>query len=422
MFNGSLASRAILKYMFLNVFSFILREISCKFRELGARFIASRSGNVGLIFAIAIGPISMATALTIEYSRFERSYSTLVSNADAAILASAEVISRNLHLPDYKINSLLHTTFNNFMDSNLDTAKNGITYSAELSFSRETKKVGVQLNFLQQTAYSSIFGGRNFTSNPYVEAQISTTTENYVFDIVMCIDATGSMQPTLNSVQANAQSFDAQLRTELGIGQNDERFKIRVRPIYFRDWQDTYYYQYYPWYYRDGLIQSPDFYDLDSASDVASFQSFLNSEYAFAGFDYPEASGACMNEGMRSNWYDVENQTDFPEDENLTVFPIVVVWTDNAIQNLSLTKAYMSPTQPSTYASFESQWNDPNIIPQDPKLMILFGPKDYVGWSTVQHWDNFVHGGSITAGNSGAISIIAANIVEALPDLLRLTH
>lgn len=291
-----------------------------------------------------------------------------------------------------------------------------------MAFDRDERTVTININLIQDGVYSSVFGNKKLSASPTLGTKLTTIPENYILDIVMCIDATGSMQNTLNSVQQSAATFDSQLRSELGLEANDPRFKIRVRPIYFRDWKDTQYHDYYPAYYRDGLIMANDFFDLDDSGDATAFQSFLNSEYATGGFDYPEASGACMNEGMRSNWYDVENQTDFPEDENLTVFPIIVVWTDNSIQQLWRTKNYMSPTQPTTYSSFEAQWNNPAIIPQDPKLLVLFGPQNYSGWSTVKYWDNFVHGGSIWQGNSNAISIIADHIVKALPDNLRLTH
>lgn len=390
--------------------------------ECRRSFVSDRQGNVALIFAIALTPVIMASAMAVEYSRFSSSYTSLLSSADGALLAASITMAEQMDLDDAQLLSAMKTEFENHMGVNFNGTKHQTSYTYSMSFDRDERTVSIDINLTQDGVYSSVFGDKKFSASPTLATKLTTIPENYVLDIVMCIDATGSMQSTLNSVQQSAATFDTQLRSELGLEANDPRFKIRVRPIYFRDWKDTYYHNIYPSYYRDGLIMAADFFDLDDSGETSAFQSFLNSEYATGGFDYPEASGACMNEGMRSNWYDVENQTDFPEDENLTVFPIIVVWTDNSIQQLSQTQSHMSATQPTTYSSFEAQWNNPSIIPQDPKLLILFGPQNYTGWSTVKNWDNFVHGGSIWQGNSNAISIIGDQIVKALPDNLRLTH
>ncbi len=415
------------------VFLLRMTRYCLNFKASRKNFVSDNGGNVALIFAIVLGPLLLSTALAIDYSRYSRNETKLMNTADSALLAASIVMSENMTMDEDELQTLLEAEFDNFMAANLSGQLDGASYTRALTYNLEARTVNVDVSLSQNSVYKSVFGESTFFNNILygsknlngtntLATKLTTKVENYVLDIVMCIDATGSMQATLTSVQQNAATFDTQLRERLGISANDPRFKIRVRPIYFRDWVDTYYHSYYPWYYRDGLIPAPDFYDLNSSGETASFQTFLNSEYAVAGFDYPEASGACMNEGMRSNWYDVENQTDFPEDEKLTVFPIIVVWTDNAIQQLWRTQAYMSPTQPVTYSAFEAQWENPAIIPQDPKLLILFGPETYAGWSTVKNWDNYVHGGEIGAGNTDAIEIIADNIRQAIPDALRLTH
>ena len=406
--------------MLKNVLWKTVKLLAGKFAD--SNFTKDTNGNVALIFVIVATPLIMATAMTVEYSRFSNAHSSMMSSADSALLAASLKMSTSPDLDDDEMQVALQVEFDNYMSANFDANKHDIEYTRSLVFDREARTVTVDINMDQNGVYGTILGNERLSASPHLATKLTVIPENYVLDIVMCIDATYSMQPTLNSVQASAATFDFDLRQKLGIESDDPRFKVRVRPIYFRDWKDTYYHNYYPWYYRDGLIMASDFYDLSDASAVTGFQAFLDSEYASRGFDYPEASGACMNEGMRSDWYDVENQEDFPEGENVTVFPVIVIWTDNAIQNLWRTKNYMSPTQPTNYSSFEAQWENPAIIPQDPKLLILFGPENYAGWSTVKTWDNYVHGGSIWEGNDNAVSIIADNIVKALPDTLRLTH
>ena len=53
-------------------------------------------------------------------------------------------------------------------------------------------------------------------------------------DIVMCIDATGSMTPTLDAVKANALLFDQNLKDAIQ-RRGRQIDSIRVRPVYFRD-------------------------------------------------------------------------------------------------------------------------------------------------------------------------------------------
>ncbi len=55
-----------------------------------------------------------------------------------------------------------------------------------------------------------------------------------------------------------------------------------------------------------------DFIDLDPVASETDdrddrnleLNDFLDSTYAFGGNDWPEAAGACLNEAIRSNWYD----------------------------------------------------------------------------------------------------------------------
>ena len=59
-------------------------------------------------------------------------------------------------------------------------------------------------------------------------------------DVVMCIDATGSMTPTLNAVKTNALNFESNLNSELtkrGIPPFDA---MRVRVAFYRDYGGNY--------------------------------------------------------------------------------------------------------------------------------------------------------------------------------------
>ncbi len=273
--------------------------------------------------------------------------------------------------------------------------------------------------------------------------------DNYVIDLVMCIDATGSMTNTIESVKQNATSFADELAEAIeDIPQ--EQLKIRVRPIFYRDVSDENAYD--PTLnpqYEGGLIEHTDFIDLNPSDSMGvtqetqgeTFRDFIASEDALAGGDTPEAAGACLDEGLRSNWFDNQVQEakdyfnipaehkviSFYDDKpsapysKVTTIPVLVFWTDAPVQSLQVTNEAWS-TVPTTYAEFESRWNDSSVIDQELKLMLMFGPVTASGWSEIREWDRFSHGGSLQTGNENGISVIAKEIKKILPSPLRLTN
>ena len=278
-----------------------------------------------------------AVGASVDYSRYSRGVTNLTSAGDIAIFAASKKMSGSGENNDDALQLELEDEFDKFMVANFDKDEYSMEFTRTLTFDRDAQTVSVEVEGTQKTAFLQVtnvfgmFGTDQLTFKTTLGTRLETTPENYVMDIIMCIDATGSMQNTLNSVQANAATFNTQLRSELNIDQTDPRFKVRVRPIYFRDWQDQqyygqwgYYWTYYPthsWWHRwhrvwrqntaAGISIAPDFYDLDDAGDTAAFQAFLNTETASGGGDAPEAAGACLNEGMRSDWYDRDETTDF---------------------------------------------------------------------------------------------------------------
>jgi hypothetical protein len=214
-----------------------------------------------------------------------------------------------------------------------------------------------------------------------------------------------------------------------------------------------------------GLNMYPDFIDLDpsEADTVATghdrddrnteLTNFLGSTYAFGGHDWPEAAGACLNEAIRSDWYDVqseESRTYFKARSGdviisdgdpipsvaytqITDIPIVVFWSDATINSLQLSRDYLSNTTPTSYSVFENLWNgiypggDPDAgdtsgkhkMSQARKMMVRFGPSSASGWNTIKYWDNYYYGGSLSIGNQDAVEVIAEKILETIPDILR---
>src|SRR5687768_13117278 len=97
----------------------------------------------------------------------------------------------------------------------------------------------------------------------------------YAVDVVLCIDATGSMSSIIDRVKHSALSFYddlmAKMRTK---GRSID--ELRVRIIAFRD------------YYADGTnaVSESDFYSLPQEKE--GFNAFVRSISADGGGDDPE--------------------------------------------------------------------------------------------------------------------------------------
>src|SRR5437764_13911158 len=62
---------------------------------LGRGFLASRNGNVAVIFGIAAVPLFGALGAALDFSRVSKSQSTLQSAMDASVLAGLSATSGN---------------------------------------------------------------------------------------------------------------------------------------------------------------------------------------------------------------------------------------------------------------------------------------------------------------------------------------
>ena len=125
------------------------------------------------------------------------------------------------------------------------------------------------------------------------------------------------------------------------------------------------------------LMMYDDFIDLDpneSTGDTRedqnlTFETFLGSTSASGGADLPEAAGACMNEAIRSEWFDnqsaeakeyfnvpagdviIKEYDEVPAQSytKITPIPVVVFWSDAAINSLQKSRDYISATTPTSY-------------------------------------------------------------------------
>ena len=115
----------------------------------------------------------------------------------------------------------------------------------------------------------------------------------YTVDIVLCIDATGSMGPFINGVKQNGLKFHPDLAQNM-VSKGKVIDNLRVKVIVFRD------------FFADGnnAFKESPFYSLPTANQELA--NFINSIYADGGGDDPESGKAQTllpgNSGMHWRW------------------------------------------------------------------------------------------------------------------------
>lgn len=110
----------------------------------------------------------------------------------------------------------------------------------------------------------------------------------YYVDIVMCIDATGSMAPIIDEVKSNALSFyqkfvDAMEESDKDVAQ------LRIKVISFRDYGVD----------AEPMVESP-FFTLPDQND--QFRSSVNSIEAIGGGDAAENALEAIALALKSEW------------------------------------------------------------------------------------------------------------------------
>ena len=113
-------------------------------------------------------------------------------------------------------------------------------------------------------------------------------TGEYFVDIVMCIDATGSMAPIIERVKESALSFYCKF-----VDSMEESYKeveqLRIKVIAFRDYGCD-----------DEPMTESEFFTLPSQNE--QFKSFVNGIEARGGGDSPENALEAIAKAIRSEW------------------------------------------------------------------------------------------------------------------------
>ena len=196
----------------------------------------------------------------------------------------------------------------------------------------------------------------------------------YAVDIVMCIDATGSMNGILDTVKANALNFYRDVRNAM-----QEKGKqvdtLRIKVIAFRD------------YLADGnkAMLSTDFFTMPAQE--AEFSSLVKSIKAEGGGDDPEDGLEALAYAIKSKWTTAGNKQRH----------LIVVWTDAGTHPLGFgRKASQYP------AKMASDFNELTVwweqMDTRAKRLLIYAPEEESWTSIADNWDNTIHYPSV-AGN-----------------------
>ena len=244
-------------------------------------------------------------------------------------------------------------------------------------------------------------------------AMISKETIHRVLDAAMCIDATGSMQNTINSVKARAQSFSADLNTALKTRGLEGFDYTRIRAIFYRDFAvdngKRQYYRGYGWYQNPSAMVKSDFMEMPAKQ--ANLETFIGSESANGGGDLPESSYECIHEGMTSKWFAKGAEipsTTFKADE---VYPAIILWSDAAALPIphapSIDSGQYPAEMPRTETTFRNKWNDPAVIDEKNRLLVHFGLCNDNSFALGRSLTGYMCGGTLSDGNTNMINKIA---------------
>lgn len=193
---------------------------------------------------------------------------------------------------------------------------------------------------------------------------------SYHVDIVMCIDATGSMSPIIDKVKENALRFYDDLATMMR-QKSKQIDQLRVKVIAFRD------------YYVDGdkSMQASDFLSLPAEQEA--FKKFVDSIEADGGGDEPENGLEALALAIQSDW----------SKEGDKRRQIILLWTDASTHPLEFkadSKPQNYPTKlPKNFDELSDLW-DGQTMSRTAKRLIMYTPDAYAWTDIANHWENTI--------------------------------
>ncbi|MFD5393740.1 vWA domain-containing protein [Streptomyces sp. NPDC127097] len=198
----------------------------------------------------------------------------------------------------------------------------------------------------------------------------------YAVDIVLCIDATASMFPVLDSVKSSSLQFHDRLHDVMA-KKGKAISQLRLKVIAFRDFGDD----------PSNAIEQTDFLQLPAQSDA--FNAFVRGIDAMGGGDIPESGLEALALAINSPW---ERGLDRRRH-------VVVMFTDAPAHPLGTAGASAQSYPASIPRSMDElfeQWgyarSQSAVMEQSAKRLVLFAPEGSP-WSDpiAEEWDLTLH-------------------------------
>jgi hypothetical protein len=197
----------------------------------------------------------------------------------------------------------------------------------------------------------------------------------YAVDIVMCIDATGSMFHILDHVKESALSFHTRL-SKVMHDKGKAISQLRLKVIAFRDFGDR----------ADDAIEQTDFLVLPDQS--AEYDRFVRGLNADGGGDRPESGLEALSLAVQSPW---EQGLDRRRH-------VIVVFTDAPAHPLGApdqVKARTNPQSiPRSMNELFGQWGpsqSANTMDNSAKRLLLFAPEESPWVEIADDWNNTLY-------------------------------
>lgn len=217
---------------------------------------------------------------------------------------------------------------------------------------------------------------------------------DYCVDIVMCIDATGSMAPIINEVKESALSFYDKVSEAMRENQK-EIAELRVKVIAFRDYIcDT------------KPIEESEFFVLPD--QARRFRDFVSKIEAAGGGDTPENALEAIALALKSDW----------TKKGIKRRHVVMIFTDASALKLgerSDCPGYPS-AMPASLAQLGAWWEGTDqmfISKFEPKAgrLIAFAPAVYP-WTDLKAWNKYWP--SFSKAGTGLSEVDIASAIDLL--------
>ena len=192
----------------------------------------------------------------------------------------------------------------------------------------------------------------------------------YAVDIVLCIDATGSMSSIIERVKSGALKFYDDLTAKM-TSKDKVIDEMRVRVVAFRDfWADG----------NEALKESP-FYKLPEEQEA--FRNFISTIKAGGGGDEPENGLEAIAKAIQSDWSTSAERRR----------QVIVVWTDASAHPLD--KQPKPPTypadMPANFDTLTDLYEDgQGHMNKSAKRIVLFAPEASPWTEIGNNWNQAV--------------------------------